>query len=249
MKSPLSSRRPGPEQLAHAFDAEAVELVDGAQHGELLVLVDDADLLHDAVEHLAVVDADDVLAARDAELLQRVGGHHAHLRIGGDGSRADRVGVELHELAEAARSRLLVAEHPAGPVAAIGLGQALVVLRDVAGERRRQVVAQRQPLLVVVEEREHALVRPVLVGQELAERLGVFDQRGLDRLEAVALVDAADARHHALGGADVRRRAVDQPARQPGLRFLVVACHCARFLSHRRESGKVLPLLQKPFPP
>ena len=103
---------------------------------------------------------------------------------------ADRVGIELHELAEAARPGLLVAEHPARAIAAIGLRQPVVILGDIAGERRGQVVAQRQPLLVVVLEREHALVRPVLVGQELAERLGVFDERRLDRLEAVELVDA-----------------------------------------------------------
>ena len=39
-------------------------------------------------------------------------------------SRADRVGVELHELAEAAGAGLLVAEDVAGAVAAIGLWQA-----------------------------------------------------------------------------------------------------------------------------
>ena len=99
---------------------------------------------------------------------------HISASAAGD-RRADRVGVELHELAEAAGARLLVAEHPAGAIAAIGLRQRVEILGDVAGERRGQVVAQRQPLLVVVLEREHALVRPVLVGQEFAERVGVFD--------------------------------------------------------------------------
>ena len=70
-------------------------------------------------------------------------------------------------------------------IAAERLGQGLVILGDVAGERRGQIVAQRQPLLVVVLEREHALVGPVLVGQELAERVGIFDGRGVERLEAV----------------------------------------------------------------
>jgi hypothetical protein len=40
-------------------------------------------------------------------------------------------------------------------------------------------------LLVVVLEREHALVRPVEIGQELAERLGIFDERRLHGLEAI----------------------------------------------------------------
>src|SRR5690606_41307462 len=51
--------------------------------------------------------------------------HHAHLGIRCHARRADGVGVELHELAEATRPRLLVAEDPAGAVAAIGLRKAL----------------------------------------------------------------------------------------------------------------------------
>ena len=90
---------------------------------------------------------------------------------------ADRVGIELGELAEAARARLLVPPHRANLIAAEGLRQVLVILGDVAGERRGQVVAERQPLIVVVLEGEHTLVRPVLVGQELAERVGIFDGR------------------------------------------------------------------------
>jgi hypothetical protein len=61
----------------------------------------------------------------------------------------------------------------------------------MAGERRGQVVAQAHPLLVVVLHREHALVGAVLVGQELAERIGIFEHRRLDRVEAVALIDLA----------------------------------------------------------
>ena len=110
--------------------------------------------------------------------------------------RADRIGVELHELAEAARARLLVAEHAARAIAAIGLRQLVEIFRDMAGQRRGQVVAQRHPLLVVVLQRKHALVRAVLVGQELAERVGIFDQRRLDRIEAVALDRPRGSRHH-----------------------------------------------------
>jgi len=122
----------------------------------------------------------------------------------------------LHELAEAAPARLLIAEHPAGPIGAVGFRQPVVVLCDIARERRGQVIAQRQPLLVVVLEREHALVRSVLVGQEFAERLGQLDERRLDRLETVEGVDLANPRHHRLGGGDVASVAVDEPARQRG---------------------------------
>ncbi len=155
--------------------------------------------------------------ALEAEPLHRVGGHHADFRIRGDGGRADRIGVELHELAEAARSRLLIAEHPADAIAAIGLGQGIEVLGHVAGERRGQVVAQGQPLLVVVLEREHAFVRAVLVGQELAQRVRVFDERRLDALEAVELIRVADRREHALGGGKIGGSAIGKAARRAGL--------------------------------
>ena len=118
------------------------------------------------------------------------------------------------------RPRLLVAKHPAVAIAAIGFRQRIEVLRHVAGERRRQIVAQREPLLVVVLEREHALVRPVLVGQKLAERVGVFDLRRLDRLEAVALEDLADRLQHAARRGDLGRAAIGQPARQARLEFV-----------------------------
>ena len=86
----------------------------------------------------------------------------------------------------------------------------------MAGERRGQVVAQRQPLLVVVLEGKHALVRAILVGQELAERVGIFDERRLDRLEAVALIDLADLREHPFGRRDVGGAPVGEAARQAG---------------------------------
>lgn len=124
--------------------------------------------------------------------------------------RADRIGIELHELAEAAGARLLVAPDGARLIAAEGLGQGLIVLGHVAGERRRQVVAQREPLLVVVLEGEHARVGPVLVGQELAERVGVFDGRRRQRLEPVELEHLLDRGQHRLGRANLLRRSVLQ---------------------------------------
>ena len=148
--------------------------------------------LHEPVEQLAVVHLHHILPALDAQRLHRVGGHHADFGVGGGRGGAHRVGVELHELAEAARSRLLVAEDPALAVAAIGGGQLLLVLGHVAGQRRGQVIAQRQPLLVIVLEGEDAGIGPVLVGQELAQRVGVFHEGLLHRLEAIGLVDLLD---------------------------------------------------------
>ena len=126
VKSPLSSRRPAPSRAATPVGAEPVELVDGAQHRQPpagIVRAAEADRLHDPVEHLAVVDLDDVIAAPDAEPLHAVGRHQAHLGIGRDRAGADRIGVELQELPEPPRARLLVAEHRSGPIGAVGLGR------------------------------------------------------------------------------------------------------------------------------
>ena len=102
----------------------------------------EADRLHDAIEHLAVVDLDDVVAALDAEALHGIGREHADLGVSRDALRSDGIGIELRELAEAARSRLLIAPDGTCRVTAVGLGELVVVLGDETGERRRQVIAQ-----------------------------------------------------------------------------------------------------------
>ena len=107
----------------------------------------------------------------------------------------------------------------AEPIGAVGLRQRIVVLRDEAGERRGQIIAQRQPLLVVVLEGEDAFVGAVLIRQELAERVGIFDRRRLQRLEAVEFIDLADGFEHAPRGRKLGLSAVLKSARQPRLGF------------------------------
>src|SRR5581483_4895989 len=117
---------------------------------------------------------------------------------------------------------------PAVTIRAIRQRQGLVVLGDIARQGRGQVVAQGEPLLVVVLKREHALVRPVLVGQELAKRVGVFDRRRLHRLKAIALKHGADRLHHVTGGGDFGGAAIDEAPRQAGfelLRFFELLVH------------------------
>ena len=159
----------------------------------------------------------DVVAARDAEPLQRVGRHHADFGVGRDEAAPTVSASNCMNWRKRPGPGFSLRNTKPDAIAAIGLGQRLEILGDVAGERRGQVVAQRQPLLVVVLEREHALVGPVLVGQELAERLGVFDRRRLDRLEAVELVDLADRGQHAVRRGDLGGVAVGEAARQARL--------------------------------
>ena len=67
--------------------------------------------------HLSIPHLHHIRAARNAERLHGVGGHHAHLGIGGGRCGANGVGVELHELAEAPGAGFFVAEHPTETIA------------------------------------------------------------------------------------------------------------------------------------
>ena len=139
-----------------------------------------------------------VAAARDAERFERIGGEHAHLGVGGGISRAHGVGVELHELPETPWPRLFVAVNVAGLIAPERFRQRVEAPCDISRQRRRQVVAQRNPLLVLVLKREHAFVRPVGVRKELSERIGVFECRRIERFEPVPLVNVSDGAQHML---------------------------------------------------
>src|SRR4029077_15089794 len=216
------------KQLRDAGDPESIELVDRPHHGQPLSVIGDADRISHPIEHLAVIHLDHIGAARDAERFHRVGGHHAHFGIRSGRRRTHGVGIELHELAEAAGTRLLVAVDVTDAIAAVGFWQRLEIFRNVARERRGQIVAQRNPLLVVVLQREHALVGPVLVGQEFSQRIGIFERRRLHRLEAVALVDRAYPFQHRTRRRDLGGPAIGEPTRQAGFELL----RLFRFLGH-----------------
>ena len=122
----------------------------------------------------------------------------------------------MHELAEAAGAGLFIAEYVARAIAAIGLWQLVVMFRDKAGERSRQVIAQRQPLLVIILKREDAFIRAVEIGQEFAERFRIFNEGCFHCFKAVELIDLANGRCHAMCGGNLARATVSKAARQTG---------------------------------
>ena len=72
-------------------------------------------------------------------------------------------------------------------------------------------------MLVIVLEGEDALIRPVLVGQEFAERIGIFDEGLLHRLEAIGFIDLLDHPEHALDAAHLVRPDIAKALGEPGL--------------------------------
>ena len=186
--------------------------------------------LHDAVQHLAIVDADRVVAARDPRRLQRLAQHRAHLGVRRDGRRPHGVRIALVELPEPPRPRLLVAPDRPHLVPPVRRRQRHPVLRIHPRQRRRQVVAQRQPLIVLVLPGEDPLVRPVDVGQELAQRLHRLDRARLQGVEAPGVIDLADPRQHRLPrphlGAEIVAEALGRlRPRAAGLLVLVLGHH------------------------
>jgi hypothetical protein len=229
------------QKLAHPRLAHLVELVDGAQDGiagyfgprrlnclsaiiAFWVWYDLRRLFQHAVQNLAVVHTHHIVATRNPHGLQSIRQERADLGIRRHARRANRIGVALVELPEPPRTGLLVAPHRPHRIAAIGRGQVVAVLSIDAGERCGQVIAQRHPLLVLVLPGKDALVRAVHVGQELAQRLDRLDARGLQRVEAIAMVDARDRVQHGAAvldlGTEVITKAFGRFRLGPGLLFL-----------------------------
>ena len=176
-------------------------------------LATETDRFQEPVQNLSIVDLDDVMPP-EPQLLHRIGRHHADFRVRRRRGGTHGIGVELHELTKTSRPRLLVAEHPTDAIAAIRFRQCIEMLRDIACERRGEIVAQRQPLLVIILKGEHAFVRSILVGKELAERIGIFDGRRLHCLESVPLVNCANALEHAPRGRNLGGSAIAKSAGQ-----------------------------------
>ncbi len=201
------------EEKLHTFEAQPVQLVDGAQHAHLLAAIGDAETAQQAVEQLAVIDTK--LRGNAGRLETRHGQCH-HFGVGFGSIGADGIGVALDEFTQTAGPRFFVAIDRAEGVTAKRLGQAFPVLRRETGQRRRQVVAQGHPLLVVVLQSENADIRPVGVGQELAQGIGIFEGGRLQGFETEVLIDLGHGRDQPALDGDLARAFIGKAARRAG---------------------------------
>ena len=106
------------------------------------------------------------------------------------------------------------------------------MLGDIARQRGCQIIAQGEPLVVIVLKGEHALIRPIQIRQKLTQRLGIFNERRLNRLKAVKFEGRADFLQHAPHGGKFRRTTVAKPTRQTRLDF-------ARGCVFKRIGGRI----------
>ena len=127
--------------------------------------------------------------------------------------RADCIGVALQEFTETARARLFIAPDGTGRITAERLWQSLPVLSGETGKRCGQIIAQRDPLFVIILHGEDTGIRAVIVRQELAEGISIFPCAGIKRLEPPAAIDRCDAVDHLGLCMDQRLAAVRKTAR------------------------------------
>ena len=155
--------------------------------------------------------------SREAERLQHFAHRGNHLDFDHRRRRADRVHVALVELAEAAARGPVGAPHRLNLVALEESRQLAAVVGDDARERNGQVVAQREvglPGGLTFAALQHLVYELVAFFAVLpGQRLDVLERRRLERLEAVALVDATHDVDDVLPPPDVLRQEVAHAAR------------------------------------
>ncbi len=71
------------------------------------------------------------------------------------------------------------------------------------GQRRGQVIAQRQPVFVLFQPGKHALIGAVDIGQEFAQGFDRLHRRAFQRLKAIAMVNRGDLLQHIFADRDL----------------------------------------------
>ena len=178
---------------AYLLRADLVELVDGSH--DVAGLPAQTEQGIEAVEQLAVVDADGEALEAEAAEDGIDDGRDLGLVENVELAVADDVNVGLIKLAEAAALGALTAIDLADLIAPEGEGQLVGVQRDVFGQRNGQVKAQRKITVALLEAVDLLFRLAAALGQQ---DLGGFQQRGVERREAVERIGLAQDLHHAL---------------------------------------------------
>ncbi len=236
---------PRGQQFAHALGTHLIELVDATQHITGFFRVGHSDPGQHAVQHPPVVHAHQIVAARDAGGFQRLGQHGHDLGIRRRRGGTHRIRIALIELPEPPRTRLLVPPHRPHRIAPIGGGQIVAILRRHPRQRRRHVIAQRQPVAGAAAghrlllPREYPRIGPVHVGQEFSQRFHRFHGRSFQRVEAPARVNLGDAVQHGLAFGHIGAEIVAEALGRLGAR----AAGFGGIWRHRHASLRVARLL------
>ena len=202
----------GPDLLR----ADLVEFIDGAH--DVAGLLREPQHRIKAVQDLAVVHADlETLEPEGGERLVNDGGDLGLVRDV-KFAVADHVDVGLIELAEAAALGALAAVDLANLIAAEGEGEVVVVQGDVLRQRHRQVKAQREISVSLLEAVDLLLRLAAAFGEQ---HLAGLDDGGIERGEAIAAVGRAEDVHHPLHLLLRTGQQLHEAGERPGCHF----CH------------------------
>ena len=198
------------------FGTDLIQLVHGAHHvGGFLRQAQHG---VEAVQDLPVVHP-------DLEPLQAQGGEgliddRGDLRLVGDVQLAvaDDVNVRLIELTEPAPLGTLAPIHLADLIPAEGEGQLIVVEGHILGQRHRQVKAEGEVAVALLEAVDLLFRLAAGLGQQ---HLTGFNDRGIQGREAVQGIGLAEDLHNALHLLLGRREKLHKAGQRPGGHF----CH------------------------
>ena len=158
-----------------------------------------------------------ILSSWNPQRFHRISGHHADFGIGGWRGAAYRVSIELHELSVAAGAGFFIAEDPALAIAPKWRGQFLRILGHIPRERCCQIVAQAQPLLVIVLKGKHSSIGAILVWQKFPQRFRVFHKGLFHGFKAVGFVHTLDGSQHGAKAANFIRPHITKSLGHAGL--------------------------------
>ncbi len=185
------------ELLLDTFASDLVQLVDRDERVSLQRRWH-AGGLEQRPQQLAVIEPDDEVVK--AESLKHLADRGQDLHFDEQRRRPQRVDVALVELAEPAARRAIRTPHRLNLVALEESRQLVLVLRDDARERDRQIVPKRKIrfagvlVLAALEDLEDQLVAFLAVLPQ--QRLNVLEGGRLERFEPVLLVHVADDTNH-----------------------------------------------------
>ncbi len=204
---PLDSARG--ELVGDPLLANLVELVERHQRVGLLG-VSDSCRIEKPGQHQAMIQADHEIA--EAQSREHLADRAQLLGLHDRRSRADRVDVALVELPETPPRRTIRPPDRLDLIALEEPRQLVLVLRDDARQRHRQIVAKGEirlagsRMLAPAQDLENEPVPLLAVFAK--ERLDVLERRRLERLEPVLLVDTAHDADDILAAADVVREKI-----------------------------------------
>ena len=228
------------QKRRHAIETEPVIFIHGAQNGQttafkIFPLRVEANGFQQPVHNFAIIDTHDIIAAFNPQSFHAVCRHHANFSVSRLIACTDRIGVDLHKLAITPRPRFFIAPNRPELITPQGLGQTVEMLRDMARQRRGQVIAQAHPLPVIIFQREHALIRAVIIGQKLAQRIGIFKRRCVQSLKAVSLINSRDGVQHMVLQVQLITRHISKPTRRARFRlelFLLLGFALGGLVTH-----------------